>query len=65
VGIVIGMVMTFALNLVLMRFYEVPRLPAYYLPVGALVLWGLGQLAVLAPAMRAANVPPVVATRTA
>ena len=36
---------------------------AGYLPVGALVLWGLGQLAVLAPALRAAAVPPVVATR--
>ena len=64
VGIAIGMVMTFALNLVLMKFYEVPRLPMYYLPVGALVLWGLGQLAVLAPALRAAAVPPVVATRS-
>lgn len=63
-GIGIGMVMTFALNLVLMKFYEVPRLPAYYLPVGALVLWGLGQLSVLAPALRAASVPPVVATRS-
>jgi putative ABC transport system permease protein len=64
VGIAIGMVMTFALNLVLMKFYEVPRLPMYYLPIGALVLWGLGQLSVLAPAMRAAQVPPVVATRS-
>lgn len=64
VGIAIGTVMTFALNLVLMKFYEVPRLPLYYLPVGALALWALGQLAVLAPALRAARVPPVVATRS-
>ena len=63
-GIAIGMVMTFALNLMLMKFYEVPRLPVYYLPIGALVLWALGQLAVLAPAKRAAEVPPVVATRS-
>jgi putative ABC transport system permease protein len=52
------------LNLVLMRHYELPRLPLWYLPVGALVLWGLGQLAVLSPALRAARVPPVVATRS-
>lgn len=64
VGIAIGTVMTFALNLILMKFYEVPRLPLYYLPVGALALWALGQLAVLAPALRAARVPPVVATRS-
>jgi len=63
-GIALGMLMAFALNLVLMKFYELPRLPLYYLPVGAVALWLLGQLAVLGPAMRAAAVPPVVATRS-
>lgn len=63
-GIVLGMVLTFGLNLMLMQRYALPRLPFIYLPFGALVLWTLGQLAVLAPALRAANVPPVVATRT-
>jgi putative ABC transport system permease protein len=63
-GIVIGMVLTFFLNVMLMKFYELPRLPLYYLPVGATVLWALGQLAVLGPALRAASVPPVVATRS-
>jgi putative ABC transport system permease protein len=42
----------------------VPRLPLWYLPVGAVALWLLGQLAVLTPALRAAAVPPVVATRS-
>jgi putative ABC transport system permease protein len=63
-GIVLGMVMAFALNIVLMKLYEVPRLPLAYLPWGAVVLWILGQLAVLGPALRAARVPPVVATRS-
>jgi putative ABC transport system permease protein len=63
-GIVLGIVLAFALNLTLMKFYELPRLPLYYLPIGALVLWLLGQLAVLGPALRAAAVPPVVATRS-
>ncbi|OOG66142.1 hypothetical protein B0E46_01185 [Rhodanobacter sp. B04] len=63
-GIVLGMLLAFALNLLLMTHYELPRLPLYYLPIGALVLWGLGQLAVLGPALRAAAVPPVVATRS-
>ena len=40
------------------------RLPLYYLPAGALLLWTLGQLAVYAPARRAASVPPAVATRS-
>jgi putative ABC transport system permease protein len=51
-------------NLWLMTHLELPRLPLWYLPVGAAVLWVLGQLAVLAPALRAARVPPVVATRS-
>ncbi|MGN2245867.1 ABC transporter permease [Frateuria sp. GZRR35] len=63
-GIALGMVLAFGLNLVLMSRYELPRLPLYYLPAGALLLWVLGQLAVLAPALRAAAVPPVVATRS-
>lgn len=63
-GIAIGMIGAYGLNQLLMRYYELPRLPALYLPVGALVLWALGQLAVLGPARRAAAVPPAVATRT-
>src|SRR5581483_5750680 len=63
-GITLGMVLAFAINLLLMMHYELPRLPFFYLPVGALALWCLGQLAVLGPALRAAAVPPVVATRT-
>ena len=63
-GIALGMVLAFGLNLLLMQQYELPRLPLFYLPIGALVLWALGQLAVLAPALRASAVPPVVATRS-
>ncbi|MEO6799327.1 MAG: FtsX-like permease family protein [Rhodanobacter sp.] len=63
-GIVLGMALAYALNLLLMQHYELARLPLYYLPIGALALWALGQLAVLGPALRAAAVPPVVATRS-
>jgi putative ABC transport system permease protein len=62
-GVVIGMVLAFGINLYLMQHYQTTRLPWYYLPVSAIALWVLGQLAVLGPALRAANVPPVVATR--
>ncbi|HEX7370617.1 MAG TPA: FtsX-like permease family protein [Rhodanobacteraceae bacterium] len=63
-GIVVGIAFAIGINLVLMKFFEVPRLPLWYLPVGVVVLWLLGQLAVLVPALRAAAVPPVVATRS-
>lgn len=64
VGIVVGMIGAFGLNQVLMTHYALPRLPLWYLPVGAVSLWLLGQIAVFAPARRAASVPPAVATRS-
>jgi putative ABC transport system permease protein len=63
IGIAIGMALAYGINLFLMTHYELPRLPFVYFPVGAVLLWLLGQVAVLGPAMRAAAVPPVVATR--
>jgi putative ABC transport system permease protein len=63
-GIVLGMTLAYGINLFLMTRYELPHLPWLYLPVGAIVLLLLGQLAVLGPALRAAQVPPVVATRS-
>jgi putative ABC transport system permease protein len=65
IGIVIGMILAYGINQLLMGKYELPRLPLLYLPVGAVLLWLLGQVAVYGPARRAASVPPAVATRTA
>ena len=63
IGIVIGMALAYAINLWLMDTYHIPRLPAAFLPVGALVLWVLGQLAVLGPAIRASLIPPAINLR--
>ncbi|KGQ18169.1 ABC transporter permease [Lysobacter dokdonensis DS-58] len=63
-GIAIGMVLAFGINQLLMGKYELPRLPLMYLPIGALVLWLLGQVSVFGPARKAASVPPAVATRS-
>ncbi|MGE8260919.1 MAG: ABC transporter permease, partial [Stenotrophomonas sp.] len=65
VGIVLGMLMAYTINLWLMNNYELPRMPISYLPIGAVLLWLLGQIAVFGPARRAAAVPPAVATRSA
>jgi putative ABC transport system permease protein len=64
-GIALGMPLAYAANLWLLQHYELPRLPAVYLPIGLTALWLLGQLAVLAPARRAASIPPATATRSA
>jgi len=63
IGLVLGLLGTVGLNWFLDTRYEVGRLPLWYLPVGMLALWLLGQLAVLLPARRAANIPPAIATR--
>ena len=64
IGIAIGMLLAFAINQLLMGKYEMARLPLFYLPAGAVLLWLLGQLAVYAPARRAASIPPATATRS-
>ncbi|HSD16657.1 MAG TPA: FtsX-like permease family protein [Thermomonas sp.] len=64
IGIAVGMLLAFAINQLLMGKYEMARLPLFYLPAGAVLLWLLGQLAVWAPARRAASIPPAVATRS-
>ncbi|MBL8274377.1 MAG: ABC transporter permease [Xanthomonadales bacterium] len=64
-GIVLGGLMAYGFNAWLMSEYDAARLPWYYVPVGALVVFALGQLAVWGPAARAARVSPAVATRTA
>lgn len=64
IGIAAGLILSYAMNLGLMRFYELPRLPAAYLPLSALALWLLGQAAVLVPALKASTITPVQAIRS-
>jgi putative ABC transport system permease protein len=63
VGALLGVAGAFGINLMLMALYELPRVPLGYLPLGAAVLLGLGQVAVLAPALRAARLPPATVMR--
>ena len=62
-GIVLGMLAAYGVNQVMMTRYELARLPLAYLPIGAVTLWLLGQIAVLGPALRAAALPPVAVMR--
>ena len=65
IGIVVGILLTVILNLVLVEKLEMQQLPAFYLPIGAVLLWAMGLLAVYGPARRAASVSPATATRSA
>ncbi|MDE2150094.1 MAG: ABC transporter permease, partial [Gammaproteobacteria bacterium] len=63
-GAVLGAALAVGSNLLLTTAFETARMPVYYPAVAVLALLGLGQFAALWPALRAARVPPVVATRT-
>ena len=63
-GVVIGAVLAFAINLWIVTQFEMARLSLAYVSIGVIALLLLGQGAVLAPAVRASNVPPVEATRS-
>ena len=62
-GIALGIAATMT-SLTLLHVSEAKLLPWGYLPVGFVVLWLLGQLAVLGPATRASRVSPAIATRS-
>lgn len=64
-GVMIGCGLALALNAAMMDQLELTKLPLGFLGVGSAVLLALGFAAVLGPALRAASVPPAVATRSA
>ncbi len=64
-GLIVGGILAYAFSLWLLTHVTGSKLlPWYYVPVGFICLWLLGQLAVLGPATRASRVPPAVATRS-
>jgi putative ABC transport system permease protein len=62
-GAAAGVALAVALNLWMVNSFEMERLNTVYAVVGAIVVLLLGQAAVLWPALRAASVPPALATR--
>ena len=62
-GLLLGVGLALALNILLLKA-GVPRIEYRYLWGGVLAVLLTGQLAVLTPAMRAARVPPALATRS-
>jgi putative ABC transport system permease protein len=64
-GVCVGSLLAFAVNLALMHYLEMTRLPATYIALGSALLLTLGQGAALPPARRAARMSPMEATRAA
>jgi putative ABC transport system permease protein len=64
-GVVVGTVLALALSQWMVTHFEMKRLSFTYVTIGVVVLLGLGQAAVFAPALRASRVSPIEATRSA
>jgi putative ABC transport system permease protein len=62
-GAAVGIAFAIALNLWMVRSFEMVRMDNSRAIVGAIVILLLGQFAVLWPALRAASIPPALATR--
>jgi putative ABC transport system permease protein len=62
-GAAVGIAFAIALNLWMVRSFEMVRMDNSRAVGGALIILLLGQFAVLWPALRAASIPPALATR--
>ena len=62
-GAAMGVAMAVSLNLWMVSTFEMERLHTSYAFVGAIVVLLLGQAAAFWPALRAASIPPALATR--
>jgi putative ABC transport system permease protein len=62
-GAAAGIACAIALNLWMVRSFEMARMDNTRVIAGALIMLLLGQIAVLWPALRAASIPPALATR--
>ncbi len=64
-GAAIGVALAVSLNLWMVNAFAMQRLNTGYPFIGAIVVLVLGQVAVLWPALKAASIPPALATRAA
>lgn len=63
-GAVVGIALAISLNLWMVSSFQQQRLHGIYAVVGAVAVLLLGQIAVMWPALRAASIPPALATRS-
>ena len=61
----IGLVLAFALNAAIVSAAtNASRLPFGLVLLGTVIVWGIGAVATLLPALRGASIPPVIAARS-
>jgi putative ABC transport system permease protein len=64
-GIGVGLVLAFVLNATIVNSANnATRLPVGLVLLGVVIMWGIGAIATLLPALRAASISPVIAARS-
>jgi len=63
IGIVVGVIISLAINQLMVQHYSMTALPVSYLLSGMVAVWLLGLLAALMPAWRTIRISPALATR--
>ncbi len=64
-GIGVGLVLAFALNAAIVSAADnATRLPLGLVFLGVVIIWGIGAVATLLPALRGASIPPVIAAQS-
>ena len=64
VGIIAGGIFAVALNIFMVREFALTPLAWYVVPIAMIILWLVGQAAVVGPARRASGISPAIATRS-
>jgi putative ABC transport system permease protein len=64
VGVVIGGILSIALNIAMVEAFALEPLAWYVIPLAMIALWTVGQAAVAGPARKASNITPAIATRS-
>lgn len=62
-GILLGVGLTIALNVLLVNQFSVEKLDWIYIPISMIIMVGISLFGVLGPAQRAASISPAIATR--
>ncbi|HEX6161039.1 MAG TPA: FtsX-like permease family protein [Thermoanaerobaculia bacterium] len=63
-GLILGVAATYGLNYLLVSNLTDTKMPWYLVGIGMVLLWLNGIVATIPPALRAARVPPAIATRS-
>jgi putative ABC transport system permease protein len=64
VGVVVGGALAIGLNIAMVEQFNLTPMSWWVVPIAMLVLWLVGQLAVVGPARRATRIAPSIATRS-